>query len=336
MWEWVYATSAPISCFLVMESVSVLVPVYNVGKYIEQCVESLFAQTYRKIFYIFVDDCSKDNSRELLYNSLQRHPEKLNQVKIITHKYNKGVGATRQTALEAVQTEWLTFVDPDDYLPENAIRLLMEKALNTNMDIVEGAYQRVGYKHGNPILPDSYSDRQRLVSLLCHKGNGNLWGKLFRTRLFFDHNISFAYGVNYAEDFSVLPRLLLMGRRATIPQTVYYYRCDNPSSYSHHIGISSLLSQARAEVIVRDFFFEHDTRQRYRRPLLLGMLSIYRQLYRHGIHRQQLSDIDNVLDYESNYWVDQWFYCQFHTKYNHWWIYRLYSLYRKAFLAFYR
>ena len=82
-------------CELEMFQVSILVPVYNVASWMARCAESLFAQGFNAIEYIFVDDCSSDNSIEIMRKVLKKYPERQSAVKIIRHDKNCGLGACR-------------------------------------------------------------------------------------------------------------------------------------------------------------------------------------------------------------------------------------------------
>ena len=104
-----------------MLKISILTPVYGVEKYIEQCARSLFEQSYAPIEYIFVDDCTPDKSIGILQSLLKEYPERAQQVRIIHHDRNRGVGAARQTALMAATGDYLLFADSDDMLPEDAV-----------------------------------------------------------------------------------------------------------------------------------------------------------------------------------------------------------------------
>ena len=84
-----------------MLKISILTPIYGVEKYIEQCARSLFEQSYASIEYIFVDDCTPDKSIGILQSLLKEYPGRAQQVRIIHHDRNRGVGAARQTALMA-------------------------------------------------------------------------------------------------------------------------------------------------------------------------------------------------------------------------------------------
>ena len=91
-----------------MKKVSVLVPVYGVEKYIEECARSLFEQTYGNIEYVFVDDCSKDGSIAILERVAEEYPQRKSQTRIIRHDHNRGLGGARLTALQKATGEYVT------------------------------------------------------------------------------------------------------------------------------------------------------------------------------------------------------------------------------------
>lgn len=107
--------------------VSVITPVYNAGKVLGKTLESIFSQTYKKIEIVLVDDCSKDNSREVIAKYMENHPE------IVYHcqPTNLGAGAARNKALEIAKGQYVAFLDADDmWHPEKIekqIKLLKEK-----------------------------------------------------------------------------------------------------------------------------------------------------------------------------------------------------------------
>ena len=109
--------------------VSIIVPVYNVEKYLDQCVNSLINQTYDKIEIILVDDGPKDNSGRLC----DEWAKKSNKIKAV-HKKNAGLGMARNTGLEHVTGNYVMFIDSDDYLAENVVEKLLEKLLTEKVD----------------------------------------------------------------------------------------------------------------------------------------------------------------------------------------------------------
>ena len=95
-----------------MPTFSVIVPVYNVEKYIKQCLDSIKFQTFKDFEVICVDDCSTDNSAKIV----EEYVQKDSRFKLIRHEQNKGVSAARNTALDAATGEYIIFVDSDDWV----------------------------------------------------------------------------------------------------------------------------------------------------------------------------------------------------------------------------
>lgn len=115
---------------------SIVVPVYGVEKYIEQCARSLLEQTYSNIEYIFVNDCTKDHSIEVLSRVLQDYPQRSGSVQIINNLYNKGLAYTRMVGFKAAKGEYLASCDSDDFVDLCLYEKMMDKALSCNSDIV--------------------------------------------------------------------------------------------------------------------------------------------------------------------------------------------------------
>lgn len=116
--------------------ISVIVPMYNVEKYITKCAQSLFEQTLDNIEYIFVDDGSTDSTITVLKNILERYPNKKNCVRIVQHDKNKGVSSARNTGLKYAQGAYIYYCDADDYLERNMLEQLYNTANRTDADMV--------------------------------------------------------------------------------------------------------------------------------------------------------------------------------------------------------
>ena len=117
--------------------VSVCIPVYGVEKYIERCARSLFEQTMAEgIEFIFVNDCTKDRSIEILEQVLSEYPQRKEQVKIIHHKKNGGLVAARNTGLKHATGDYIIHCDSDDWVDLNMYEAMYNKAIETNADMV--------------------------------------------------------------------------------------------------------------------------------------------------------------------------------------------------------
>lgn len=271
--------------------VSILIPVYGVEQYIAECARSLFSQTYRDLEFIFVDDCSPDNSISVLKKVLEDYPDRANQVHIIRHETNKGVGTARQTAFTHATGECIMHADSDDLLPADAVELLVGGMQKGAYDIVSGAYaeyrnQTIGAIKLPPTLPSQCYVRQLLCQNLVKH---NLWGRLFRRAFLQENNISFVPGINYCEDYTVITRAFFSARYTTIDDLVYYYRTDNITSYTHQISHKNLVSMLKANAVVIDFFRKNDAKRLYHQALDMGLLNMYRDAMKNGMSPKEIA-----------------------------------------------
>ncbi len=120
--------------------VTILIPVYGVEKYIEECAVSLFQQTYPDIEYVFCNDCTPDRSIDILKEVVRRYPQRQEHVSILSNCENKRLGATRDRLVSEVRSDYFMIVDSDDVLPENAVEVLVKRMHETDVDVVDGAY----------------------------------------------------------------------------------------------------------------------------------------------------------------------------------------------------
>lgn len=119
-----------------MPKVSVIVPIFGVEQYIERCARSLFEQTLDDIEYIFVNDCTKDKSVDILNKVLRQYPLRQSQVKIIDHAVNKGLPKARMTGLEYATGEYVAHCDSDDWADVTMYEKLYTKAKKDDLDMV--------------------------------------------------------------------------------------------------------------------------------------------------------------------------------------------------------
>ena len=110
--------------------ISIIVPVYNVEKYLKKCIQSIINQTYKNLEIILVDDGSSDNSGKICDEFAQKD----NRIKVI-HKTNSGLSDARNAGLDVMSGEWVSFVDSDDFVSPYYIENLLNLSLKTNSDI---------------------------------------------------------------------------------------------------------------------------------------------------------------------------------------------------------
>ena len=153
------------------ELVSVIVPVYNVEKYLVQCVDSILNQTYKNIEIILVDDGSTDSSGEIC----DRYAGSNNNIQCI-HKKNQGLGMARNSGIEAASGEYIVFVDSDDYLGENHIANLYAGICSSEADTCIGGFTRDSdgkrTVNTNVLAGNTYKGKcivKEIIPLMCGK-----------------------------------------------------------------------------------------------------------------------------------------------------------------------
>ena len=114
--------------------ISIIIPCYNTSKYLEKCVDSLLCQSYQDFEIIIVDDGSTDDSAKIAERLQKNNPK----VKLVSHNKNQGLFSARITGVEASRGEYITFVDADDTVSVDWLRLLTESILKENADIAVG------------------------------------------------------------------------------------------------------------------------------------------------------------------------------------------------------
>ena len=227
--------------------VSVLVPIYNVEKYIERCARSIFEQAYENLEIIFVNDCTPDNSADVLRKVLAEYPKRIAQTQIINHEKNLGLAGARLTGLKTSTGKYIQNIDSDDYIDKNMISEMValaeqEKADITICDFMYVYTNKKEHIYVNPPL-DPLSCLECVLVGIVHSSVCN---KLIRRDLFINNRIHQFVGLDLREDFSVLYKLVYYCKRiAYLPKAYYYYYRQNASSmvnnYNEKSGKSGLL-----------------------------------------------------------------------------------------------
>ncbi len=242
--------------------VSVAVPIYGVEKYIERCAISLFEQTYQNLEYIFVNDCTKDKSIEILTSIIEQYPNRKPFVNIIEHQYNQGLGKTRNTAIQNCSGEFVISVDSDDWLELDAIESLVNKQKENNADIVYGnIILNENTRDKNFLIPRVSNKEDLLVHVLSQALHHEVCSRLIRRSLYTDHEIKVEKNCNVAEDWQVSAKLIYYaGKIDFIDKDVYHYYIDNTSSYMHsektHEKIAVFYKHEIASLSVINNFFK--------------------------------------------------------------------------------
>lgn len=222
---------------MIKDLVSIIVPVYNVECYLDNCLNSLLMQTYANIEIILIDDGSVDNSSKIC----DEYAQKDDRVKVV-HQKNQGVSRARNHGLNIASGEFFSFVDGDDTVEKDYIELMVRELLDNDVDLVRLSWERGGKSFTYAINFDKY-DRAFVTydNVADLQWFANIWG-LFRfsnLKNFFDENLK------YAEDnLFVFEYFILSQRRKMLLINKPYYHYTIVGNSASQLDVVKRLSQS--------------------------------------------------------------------------------------------
>lgn len=246
--------------------VSIVIPVYNVEKYIDKCIQSILKQTYKNIEIIFVDDGSTDKSGEIC-DLVAEKDERF----LVVHKKNEGVSVARNTALKCCKGDYITFIDPDDWIEENFIFNLVNELEKNNVDSVCCTFIHTDGKKwlaGEP-KEDIKKGKDIIQNIMEENWYTTvIWNKLFKRECIYrekDNFIEFEKNRTVGEDEKWLIDIFIDTNRTMkfINQKLYYWRIREASalhSVKNKITIQMLDEIKTKEEIVERFSIDKSAR----------------------------------------------------------------------------
>lgn len=215
-----------------MLKLSIIIPVYNVEKYVEKCVKSCAAQNIPSDSYeiIVVNDGSPDNSLSIVENLSHNY----SNIKIITQA-NKGLSGARNTGMKNAKGDYFMFVDSDDWIADNCLTDIISKLESEKPDalcicaanVVNGEYKRRQY----------YADETPTdgISLLKRGFEHNAWLAIWRADFFRENNFVFYEGI-FHEDSELTPQLYYRAKKLSYLNKIVYYVRQNPNSITRSVN----------------------------------------------------------------------------------------------------
>lgn len=229
-----------------MIKVSIIVPIYGVEKYIEKCARSILEQTYTNLEIIFVDDCTPDNSINVLRSTLEEYPTMKDKTQILAYPKNKGLAGARKYGLEHATGDFVLQIDSDDYIDIHMVEAMVAEVDKTNAEIVICDMKLIGYHVTYSTAAPSLEPFSCLRQVLMGEVHGSVANKLIRKDLYVKHDIWPIEGLNMREDLSVMYRLLYFAKKlAYINQPFYNY-------VLHEGSISSLRMSEKQQKNAQD------------------------------------------------------------------------------------
>lgn len=217
-----------------MTTVSLIVPIYKVEKYIEQCARSVLGQSWPSIQFIFVDDCSPDSSIDILESLIEREYASLkDRIQIIRKPVNEGLPQARKTGIAAATGDYILHVDADDWIEPDAVEKLALKAGETGADVVYFfAWKEFGDGRSRVITDKEFATPQDFAdAVLVHDAHPSVVLKFWRRTLFSPEIFFPRYG--QAEDMVQSLQLLDRAKKAVrLPEPLYHYRRSDSDAMS--------------------------------------------------------------------------------------------------------
>lgn len=235
--------------------ISIIVPFYNVEKYIKRCIISILNQTFFNFEVILIDDGSTDDSYEIVHELvLKKHNFR------IFRQNNLGVAKARNLGLKMAKGRFIAFVDGDDYIDKYYLEKLYTYAVNNKADIVccnfYWVYNKIKLNNYINCKQGIFNNLEALKMLISDTFiQSYMWNKLYRRELFDSLNITFPD--MYFEDIAICPKLFYKAKRIMIINDALYFYTQRRDSILHNYNLQTQSDYLKAYVIINNFIYSH-------------------------------------------------------------------------------
>lgn len=217
------------------DKVSIIVPVYNVEKYIEKCLKSLISQSYKNIEIILIDDGSKDNSGKIC----DTYKRKDSRIKVI-HKENAGVSEARNLGIQKATGRYLCFVDADDFVMNDYIEYMHQLIVKESSDIAvcTKMFSNFNEEQSSDEMIEVLDGENAIIRILNYRMPIGVYSRIFKKDLIKDNGIKFLKDIYMGEGFNFNVACFQKAKKVIISNyKVYYYRRDNTTSATSDFSI---------------------------------------------------------------------------------------------------
>lgn len=241
------------------ELVSIIIPVYNVEKYLHQCIDTVLNQTYRNIEIILVDDGSTDNCPQIC----DEYKELDSRIRVI-HKKNGGLSDARNAGLNIAKGKYVCFFDSDDVVSYRIIEDLYRACAKNNSDMAVCYYQKFRERYQDKANTKSNYEvitGQDVIKAI-YKGQGEkiafvAWNKIYKRDLFDKYKIRYPFRKQHEDIYTTYKLLYYSKRVSVVAKELYFYRVRSGSIMNSTFSEKRLDAiEARLEVI--EFYGNHD------------------------------------------------------------------------------
>lgn len=294
---------------------SIIVPMYNTGKYINKCLDSLINQTYNNLEIIVVNDCSEDNG----YNIVCEYMSKDERIKCICHEENKGPYQARISGAEMATGDYIAFLDSDDYVSIDFYRTLMYSIVENDSDIAIGNTV-LEYDNGRKIIYNLFNTNFEMLKGnqcikkyfkqegLCFSWH-TVWNKIYSKKIWdkaMKHYSKIKSHLVMTDDFACSTVLFYYAKKVTKVENdaVFYCKHENTSTDSNNISISkfkkNLSDMTTSFNFVENFMKEVNIYNTYKENFMR-----WKVLYKHqqllylkwsGLESQEVQEITKLIN----------------------------------------
>lgn len=260
-------------------SISVIIPFYNAEKFIYDCAISLFSQSLKNIEFIFINDCSTDNSTEELNRAINNTQYPFAKTRIISHKQNLGIATSRNEGIAAANGDYIGFVDADDWIDERMFEKLYDTVIENNADIAWCDYYIEHHTTSEKAEMDFSEDNIiEFMRLYLTRPVTHLWNMLVNKKLYIQNNIRFLDGYDMCEDYNVATKLYYCSDKSCyLPEPLYHYR-HNTTSICNTINKKNYISRLKNASELLEYFKDKSIYKDIK-PYLYYRILLYKQFY---------------------------------------------------------
>lgn len=259
---------------MAMPKVSVIIPVYKVEKYIERCARSLFEQSLEEMEFIFVDDCSPDNSISIIKTVAEDYPKRKSQIKFLYHKVNRGLTTARNTGLSVATGDYIACCDSDDWTDTFMYEKLYNCAIDQKAEVVFCNFS-FAFDDSYELYESTavYYDKDKTICSYIQTCWTVLWNMIAKRDLYETNHLRSPENISYCEDFWLSIRLFFYASKiAKVNEALYFYNQMNANSIVHGLNRKMELDERWAYLDTISFFKENGKYDEYKKVLCWRVL----------------------------------------------------------------
>lgn len=257
--------------------ISIIVPVYNVEKYLRRCIESIIYQSLKDIEILIVNDASPDNSLKII----QEYMKKDKRIILINKEKNEGLASARNSGLKIAKGEYILHIDSDDWIEQDYFKDIYDLAIKNKSDIVVSDFytdyggEKIIYRTDQYGKTGEELNKREVIENLGNRGSAYaVWNKLVKREIYENNKIKFLDGISAGDDLLVTPILFYNSNKIIKLSKAYLHYMQNPNSITKKPKYSAL-ADIYYSVNKLEEFFKDKGYDYFLKDLRFGFLKSY-------------------------------------------------------------